>query len=175
MQARAAITAPKMGIRLDFDGEHLASFDNFYYLRIMPKGQVRDFDQLCREKNLAATHQRRIIFRAVTAAPGHYSPEEVYDTVREEIPSISIATIYKNLKTFVEAGMLREVSPHHGSLRVDPNLNMHHHLVCRKCKSITDLDAKFLAPVRVRRAPKGFNIEQFSVDILGICDKCSHK
>jgi Fe2+ or Zn2+ uptake regulation protein len=139
----------------------------------MPKEHTVDFDGLCREHSLAATHQRRIIFQAVTAYPGHYSPEEVYAAVREEIPSISLATVYKNLKTFVDAGILREVSPHHGSLRVDPNLKPHHHLVCRKCKSITDIDAKYLDPVRVRCAPPGFNIEQFSVDILGLCSKCS--
>lgn len=141
----------------------------------MPKGQALDFDRLCRDKDLAATHQRRIIYQAVTAAPGHYSPEEVYGAVREQIPSISLATVYKNLKTFVEAGMVREVSPHHGPLRVDPNLTPHHHLVCRVCKSITDIDAKFLDPVRVRRAPPGFKIEQFSVDIVGVCSACSRK
>ncbi len=138
----------------------------------MPKEKL-DFDGLCRERSLAATHQRRIIFQAVTARPGHYSPEEIYEVVREQIPSISVATIYKNLKTFVEAGILREVSPHHGSLRVDPTLTPHHHLVCRKCKSITDIDANFLDPVRLRRAPRGFKIEQFSVDILGICSQCA--
>ena len=139
----------------------------------MPTVQGLDFDRVCRDHGLAATHQRRIIFRAVTSSPGHYSPEEVYDAVRAEIPSISLATVYKNLKTFVGAGLLREVSPHHGSLRVDPTLTPHHHLVCRKCKSITDIDAKFLDPVRVRRTPPGFTIEQFSVDILGVCSKCS--
>ena len=141
----------------------------------MPKQQEEDFARLCRERDLAATHQRRVIYHAVTAAPGHYSPEEVYEAVRKEIPSISLTTVYNNLRTFVEAGILREVSPHHGSLRVDPTLTPHHHLVCRKCKSITDIDAKFLDPVRVRRAPPGFNIEQFSVDILGTCARCTRQ
>lgn len=141
----------------------------------MPKQMGPDFVRLCREHNLAATHQRRIIFRAVTAAPGHYSPEEVYAKVRAEIPSISLATVYKNLKTFVEAGILREVSPHHGTMRVDPTLVPHHHFVCRACKSITDIDAKLLDPVRVRRVPPGFTVEQFRVDIVGMCDKCSRK
>lgn len=139
----------------------------------MPKEKGPDFERLCHAHALAATHQRRVIFQAVTAAPGHYSPEEVYAKVREQIPSISLATVYNNLKTFVEAGILHEVSPHHGTLRVDPNLEPHHHLVCRKCKSITDIDAKFLDPVRLRRTPPGFTIEQFSVDILGLCSKCS--
>lgn len=139
----------------------------------MPKQEGLEFDRLCREHKLAATHQRRIIFRAVTAKPGHYSPEEVYDSVRRQIPSISLATVYNNLKMFVESGILRAVSPHHGTLRVDPNLRPHHHLVCRKCKSITDIDAKYLDPLKVRRVPAGFNIEQFSLDIVGVCAKCS--
>ena len=43
--------------------------------------------------------------------PGHYSPEEIYERVKPDLPSISLATVYKNLKTFVQAGMLRDVSP----------------------------------------------------------------
>ncbi len=133
------------------------------------------FDSLCRENHLAATHQRRIIFQAVTATPGHYSPEEVYEAVRKQIPSISLATVYKNLKTFVDAGLLREVSPHHGTLRVDANLEAHHHLVCLRCKSITDIELSSLDPIRLRRAPPGFKVEQFSVDVLGLCSNCAGK
>ena len=141
----------------------------------MLKEKLLEFDALCRLHGLAATHQRRVIFQAVTALPRHYSPEEIYQVVRAQIPSISLATVHKNLKTFIEAGIFREVSPHHGSLRVDRDLEPHHHLVCRQCKSITDIDAKFLAPVRLRRAPAGFKIEQFTVDILGVCGKCARK
>jgi Fur family peroxide stress response transcriptional regulator len=141
----------------------------------MPKELAPHFERLCREHSLAATHQRRVIFHAATAARGHYSAEEIYDAVRKKVPSISLATVYNNLKTFIDAGILREVSPHHGTLRVDPNLEPHHHLVCRLCKSITDIDTKFLDPLRVRRAPPGFIVEQFSVDILGVCGNCSRK
>lgn len=141
----------------------------------MLKGHAPDFDRLCREHHLAATHQRRIIFSAATARRGHHSAEEIYEAVREQVPSISLATVYNNLKTFIEAGILREVSPHHGTLRIDPNPEPHHHLVCRICKSITDIDAKFLAPLHMRRATPGFTIEQFSVDVLGVCSKCARK
>lgn len=137
------------------------------------KATGTDFDRLCRDHNLAATHQRRIIFQAVTAAKGHYSPEEVYAVVRKEIPSISLATVYKNLKIFVESGILREVSPHHGTLRIDPNLEPHHHLVCTRCKSITDIDASSFDPIRLKRTPPGFKVKQFSVDVLGLCNHCA--
>ena len=86
---------------------------------------------------MAATHQRKVIFEAVVAAPGHYSPEEIYAVVKRRIPSVSLATIYNNLRLFVEKGLLREVTPHSSTLRVDGNLESHHHLsacVARQCR-----------------------------------------
>ena len=71
---------------------------------------------------------------------GHPSPELIYDAVRKKIPSISLATVYKNVRTFLGSGMLREVSMHHGSLRVEPNESEHYHLVCTRCRKIQDLD-----------------------------------
>ena len=74
--------------------------------------------------------------------------------------------------------MLREVSFHHGSLRVEPNEHEHHHLVCVRCKQIADLDAASLGPVRVRlkdRLPRGFQVARISVDVLGVCASCAAK
>src|SRR5436305_181943 len=99
-----------------------------------------DFSSLCREHGLAATHQRRVIYETVMSLHGHPSPELIYGSVRKKIPSISLATVYKNLRTFLESGMLREVSMHHGSLRVEPNESEHYHLVCTRCRHITDLE-----------------------------------
>ncbi len=108
--------------------------------------------------------------------PGHPSAEAVYDEVKQKIPAISLATVYKNIRTFLESGIFQEVSLHHGSLRVEPNLRPHHHLVCLKCKSIADLDETELEPVRLKRKlPRGFEVQRFAVDILGICQACSVK
>ena len=105
---------------------------------------------MCRQHSLAATHQRQKIYEALVSRPGHFSPEEIYDQVKQDLPSISLATIYKNLKTFVRAGMLRDVSPHHGAWRVDANTAPHHHLVCTRCHTIVDLDLDLLGPVKLK-------------------------
>ena len=132
------------------------------------------FRVLCHRHQLAATHQRRVIYDTVMSLPGHPSPELIYEKVREKIPSLSLATVYNNIRTFLRSGMLREVSLHHGSLRVEPNQRPHHHLVCIRCKSITDLDEDELGPVRLRRKlPRGFQVTRVAVDVLGICQECS--
>jgi Fur family peroxide stress response transcriptional regulator len=133
------------------------------------------FKHLCRRHNLAATHQRRVIYETVMSLHGHPSPEVIYARVKKKIPSISLATVYNNVRTFLESGMLREVSLHHGSIRVEPNEHEHHHLVCVRCRSITDLDAKNLGPLRLKTHPRGFRVTRIAVDVLGICAACAAK
>src|SRR5213076_1778837 len=134
-----------------------------------------DFRALCRRHNLAATHQRRVIYETVMSLHGHPSPELIYEKVKRKIPSISLAIIYNNIRTFLESGMLREVSMHHGSLRVEPNDHEHHHLVCVHCKSIADLDPKSLGPLRLKSQPRGFRVKRIAVDVLGVCAACAAK
>src|SRR5215469_18337932 len=134
-----------------------------------PEGYSQ-FRDLCREHNLAATHQRHKIYEALVSRPGHYSPEEIYVRVRQHLPSISLATVYKNLKTFVQAGMLRDVSHPQGPWRVDATTVPHHHFVCTRCHSITDLEISMVGPVKLKgRMPPGFRVEKFHVEVQGVC------
>ena len=134
------------------------------------------FRSLAWQNGLAATHQRRIIYDAIVAAPGHYSPEAVYDEVRKQIPAISLATVYKNIRLFVDHGLLREVSPHPSTLRVDGNLEPHHHLVCIRCKSVTDIDGDFIDFARLgRQLPDGFDVANPLVEVFGLCQNCKRE
>jgi Fur family transcriptional regulator, peroxide stress response regulator len=136
-----------------------------------------EFSSLCREHGLAATHQRRVIYETVMSLDGHPSPELIYGAVQKKIPSISLATVYKNVRTFLESGMLRAVSMHHGSIRVEPNKSEHYHLVCTRCRRITDLDPESVKvlPLTRKRSLKGFQVTRIAIDVLGICAACAAK
>jgi Fur family transcriptional regulator, peroxide stress response regulator len=137
---------------------------------------VEEFRRLCTEHGLSVTHQRQVIYEALLNAEGHPSPELVFEQVRRRIPSISLGTVYKNIKTFVESGLIREVSLHHGSARLEKNLEPHHHLVCERCKSITDLHEEDVEPVRLkRRLPAGFRARRYSLEFIGLCQACAGK
>lgn len=138
--------------------------------------QLSQFRDLCRSHGLSATHQRQVIYQTVMSLPGHPSAELVYEEVRRRIPSISLATVYKNIRIFLDSGIFQEVSLHHGSLRVEPNLRPHHHVVCVRCKSVSDLDEAELEPVRLKhKLPRGFRLQRIAVDVLGLCENCSAK
>ena len=134
------------------------------------------FRDLAWKCGLAATHQRQVIYEAIVAAPGHYSPEQVYADVRKRIPSISVATVYKNLRLFVDHGLLREVSPHASTLLVDGNLEPHHHLVCTRCKTVRDIEGDFIDYKRLsRQLPGGFDLTQPLIEVFGLCPRCQNR
>jgi Fur family transcriptional regulator, peroxide stress response regulator len=133
----------------------------------------KHFRELAWKCGVAATHQRQVIYEAIVAAPGHYSPEQIYADVKRRIPSISLATVYKNLRLFVEHGLLREVSPHASTLLVDGNLEPHHHLVCTRCKSVQDIEGDFIDFTRLaRQLPRGFDVTRPLIEVFGLCQRC---
>lgn len=139
---------------------------------VMPP--MDELRKVFREAGLSLTHQRVVLYRAVLEMRSHPSPEAIYERVRDEIPSISLGTVYKNIRAFMDAGLVREVSPHHGTLRLESNLEEHHHLVCTRCKAIVDLEETDLEPVRLRRElPGGFRVDRYSVEFRGLCAACS--
>ena len=135
--------------------------------------KAAEFRRVCEQAGLAVTHQRQIIFDVLQSIEGHPSPEEVYARVKRKIPSISLATVYKNLHLFIDSGIFSQVSLHHGSMRMETNHARHHHLVCTQCKSIHDVNPEFLGlPDEPRELPGGFRMERMSVDVLGGCARC---
>jgi Fur family transcriptional regulator, peroxide stress response regulator len=139
----------------------------------MTVAEANEFRALCESAGVAVTHQRQVIYQALRAMHGHPSPEEVYERVKVRIPSVSLATVYKNIHLFLESGIFHEVSLHHGSLRVETNARPHHHLVCTSCKSITDIDAEELGfAAKARKLRGGFLAQRYAVDVLGLCPDC---
>jgi Fur family peroxide stress response transcriptional regulator len=140
----------------------------------LPSYSTEDLRKRCQQVGLSLTHQRLVIYQELMRMGDHPAPEEVFERVRKQIPSLSLATVYNNIKTFVEHGLLQELSVHHGSLRLENNLMPHHHLVCTRCKAIEDLDEADFEPIRLRKTlPKGFALQRFSVEALGLCKRCS--
>ncbi len=135
--------------------------------------RLADFRCRCSAAGLAATHQRYVIYRVLAESHDHPSPEIVVERVRKEIPSISHATVYKNIHTFVEIGLLREVNTLHQTSRLDANLDQHHHLVCMNCQKVVDFYDTALDGARAERdAPHGFRIERYQVEAQGLCPEC---
>jgi Fe2+ or Zn2+ uptake regulation protein len=140
----------------------------------MARAFETDFQQLCHQKGLAVTHQRLVLYRALMQMTDHPNPEQIFERVRLELPSLSLATVYKTLHVFLAAGMIHEVSPFHGSLRIESDAQHHHHFFCIQCHAITDLALDEVDTSLLKNSiPEGFLVEQISMEVRGLCRHCS--
>ncbi len=135
--------------------------------------RLAEFVQAHRDNGLPVTMQRRAVFEAVLEREDHPSADQLYATVRQQLPEISRMTVYRILGNFVTLGLLRKTC-HPGSVaRFDPKIHQHHHLVCIECEGIIDLEEQRLNKVTwpdVRRF--GFEIEEYHIHFRGRCATC---
>ncbi len=124
-----------------------------------------------RERGLKITPQRVAIFRALHGNTAHPAAETVYAGVADGMPSISLRTVYQTLNDLAEMGEINALDLGTGSARFDPNVGEHHHLVCDRCDSVTDVhvDVSGLEPSDLG----GFRIDAAQVIFRGRCAPCA--
>ncbi len=127
-----------------------------------------------REHSFRITPQRLAVLRVLAASEGHPSVERIYETVRQEFPTTSIATIYKTVNLLKQINELLEISFPDGSNRYDGYKPFPHpHLICIKCKKIVDLDLDSLDAMEKEVALEtNFEILNHRLDFFGICSNC---
>ncbi len=135
--------------------------------------RLEEFRAACRARGLSITPQRLEIYRALVARGDHPSPEMLYESVRERIPNLSLATVYKTVEMLTDLGLLQPVSPLHDRMRLDPNMEPHHHLVCVRCRAVVDVDAEAVETLRLPPAARqGFKVFGGTAHFSGLCPEC---
>lgn len=131
-----------------------------------------------REQGLRVTRQRVAVMSALVGAP-HAVADTVLSLVREEVGPISTQAVYDVLNTLTDKGLVRRIQPAGSSARYELRVgDNHHHLVCRSCRSVTDVDcvtttAPCLEPDDLDRAAPGFVVDEAEVTFWGLCQACS--
>ena len=126
-----------------------------------------------RRHGYRVTAQRLVVAEALSAAGRHLSAEEVLAEAGERLPNVSLPTVYSALDALEDAGVLRRVAAGRGPALYDAGAVPHHHLVCRRCGSVTDLVADVrLAPALEGAAGTGFAPEDAEVVVRGLCADC---
>ena len=128
---------------------------------------------LLREHGLQVTAQRVAVLRAVTGR-AHSTADDIAAAVRDEIGTISRQAVYDVLRALEDKGLVRRIqpprSPARYEARVDDN---HHHLICRDCGAIVDVDcAVGSAPCLQAADDHGYEIERAEVIYWGRCPAC---
>jgi len=139
-----------------------------------PPTRMQQLEAACRAHGLPVTVQRRRIFEVLAGRTDHPTPDQVYAAVKETLPGVSRATVYRVLETLVRVGVLARALSPGAATRVDPRTSRHHHLVCQGCDRLFDVDEEAvehrIRPPDVRR--RGFAIRGYSIYFTGLCAAC---
>jgi Fur family transcriptional regulator, peroxide stress response regulator len=123
--------------------------------------------------NGRATRQKEAVFRAARTSGEHPTAEMIFETVRRELPRISLGTVYRNLQRLVADGKLSMAPVGDRSARFDPMTDPHDHFVCEGCGRIFDVMREQGAAVTFRSLrSRGFEIRSHALSVYGACPAC---
>lgn len=134
---------------------------------------MAELAELIRSKGLAVTAQRLSILKTVEKK-SHSTADAIADEVRGELGTVSRQAIYNSLHALVEKGLLRRIQPASSPALYENRVgDNHHHLICRKCGIIKDVDcAVGYAPCLTPSEDHGFTIDEAEVIYWGYCPDC---
>ncbi|HEY8771326.1 MAG TPA: Fur family transcriptional regulator [Thermoleophilaceae bacterium] len=127
-----------------------------------------------RERGLRVTPQRLLMHRALRELDRHVTAEELLAEVSKHLPNASLPTVYATLELFEELGIVHRVPTSGGPALYDPRTHAHHHLQCRSCGKVEDLDTPVDAAPVIRAAiRRGFRPDGAELVLSGLCARCA--
>lgn len=137
-------------------------------------GREAAFIASLRARGLRATPQRVVLHRILRGIHGHVTAEELLARASRQLPSLSLPTIYAALALLEEMGEVRRVSALGGTALYDTRRVPHHHVVCRVCGRVRDLQAEAQTDAVIQAAAAaGFASLAAQVTVQGVCPECS--
>lgn len=136
---------------------------------------MHDFNEKLRESGFKLTPQRIAIANYLKGNTYHPTAARIYDDLKPQHPSMSMATVYNTLNTMVELGLVHEHKLSKDQVHYDPDLSPHHHFICRECKTVIDIPESGPLPKVVRdfQSKTKNRVDSASLVLTGICTHCS--
>ena len=133
-----------------------------------------DLERALRAAGLRVTGPRLAVLEAVTAQP-HLDTKALITAARGRLGAVSHQAVYDVLRALVTAGLVRSIEPQGSDARYEARVHdNHHHVVCRDCGAIADVDcATGAAPCLTPCATAGFVIDEAEVVFWGRCPSCA--
>lgn len=146
--------------------------ESFHYL-IYTSAVATDPTELLRKRGIQVTAQRLAVWRVVSDQP-HITADGVAEMVRAEIGAISLQSVYDTLGLLVAEGLLRRIQPAGSPARFEDRVrDNHHHLICRICGRVVDVDcAVGSAPCLTAADAMGYEIDEAEIAYWGRCPDC---
>lgn len=129
-----------------------------------------------KKKKLKLTPQRIAVYKYLTSTKAHPSAEIIYNALHDDYPTMSLATIYKALKTLVEVNLIQEINVGEGNFRYDANPTPHPHIQCMSCGKVDDIDGISFSCLNDTVSDyTDYKVICNKIYFYGICSDCINK
>ena len=119
------------------------------------------------------TNQREIILKELRDSRQHLTADQLYERVKKSMPRISLATVYRNLETLSEAGIIGKLEISGRQKRFDYEITPHHHIYCLQCQRVDNIEfEQELVDQGAMASTTGYRITGYRVEFVGICSSC---
>jgi len=126
--------------------------------------------------NIRMTRQRKVILEELRKMATHPSAEDVYEVVRQQLPRISLGTVYRNLEILSELGKIQKLELGGTLKRFDWNTKKHYHIRCINCDRVDNAPMGFMEHVENDLdGTTGYRITGHRLEFLGLCPDCLEK
>jgi len=124
-------------------------------------------------KETRQTIQREIVFQTVKEMKNHPTAEFVFEKIQKKYPSLSKATVYRNLKILAGQGRLKHIEMPDSADRFDHFTDNHYHMKCTVCSKVYDVDMPYFDKIsEFIKDTKGFDIKTHELVFKGVCKDC---
>jgi len=122
------------------------------------------------------SQQRERILEILKETKSHPTADWVYMKLKEEIPELSLGTVYRNLKVLMEQGHIQKLPLGSTFDRFEAKIAPHYHLVCEKCGLVEDFEMPHYSTINSQAEKmSAFKISRHRIDFFGLCEKCQNK
>lgn len=130
---------------------------------------MTNYITLLKENDLKATIQRTSILQSIDTA-GHINVDDIYEDVKKQYPTLSLATIYKNIIVMQENNVIVEVPMNGEKSKYELKKDEHMHLICEKCGFI--MDTEITSQTKEALVIENFQLKSSQINLFGLCKKC---
>ncbi len=131
--------------------------------------KVKEKVDILRGHHIPLTTTRLVLLRFIASKVGHFSAEDIYDALKEEYPSLSIATVYNNMSLFARLGIVQELRIKRDKVVYDTRPDPHDHFLCLICGNIYDIET----PQReLPQEIEGHKVYSAQTYYYGVCKNC---
>jgi Fur family peroxide stress response transcriptional regulator len=142
-----------------------------------PRERLEQMLKVLKGQGCRLTPQRLAMLKILARSAGHPGIEQIYEQIKSDFPTTSLATIYKTMSLLKEMGEVLELSLTSVGTRYDGNRPYPHpHLVCTRCGQILDPEVEDLAALAAAMARQtGYRITHHQLNFFGLCPKCQQE